>query len=160
MQNFLVTSTWEKYLFTKQERSLIFSALKKSSFLKWMLLLNFLRVQVKYPHSVSFFWICTISWKCVQIYFFPASANGAQTVLNIIYERKKKKKKFLIRWPWNILYLLNISMMLNKWIIPWFWVNVATKAQYFLAFLTNLFCFSQKARHEAGIFGRGGHQGH
>ena len=26
-------------------------------------------------------------------YFFPASANGAQTVLNIIYERKKKKKK-------------------------------------------------------------------
>ena len=29
---------------------------------------------------------------------------------------------------WHILYLFNISMMLNKWIIRWFWVNVTTKA--------------------------------
>ena len=63
-------------LFTKREHSLFFSWLKKSSFLKLMLLLN-----------------------------------------------------FMIRWSWNILYLFNISMMLNKWIIRWFWVNVTTKAQ-------------------------------
>ena len=63
-------------LFTKRERSLIFSGLKKSWFLKSMLLLN-----------------------------------------------------FLIQWSWNILYLFNISTMLNKWIIRWFWVDVTTKAQ-------------------------------
>ena len=65
-------------LFTKREHSLIFPALKKSSFLKSMWLLN-----------------------------------------------------FLILWSWNILYLFNISMMLNKWIIQWFWVDVTTKAQFF-----------------------------
>ena len=32
---------WRKQLFTKRERALIFSSLKKSSFLKLMLLLNF-----------------------------------------------------------------------------------------------------------------------
>ena len=37
------------------------------------------RVQVKYPHSVYFFWIWTTSRKFVQIYFFLASAR-AQTV--------------------------------------------------------------------------------
>ena len=42
------------------------------------------------PTVFIFFWICTTSRKCVQIYFFPASAR-AQTVINIMYERKKKK---------------------------------------------------------------------
>ena len=36
--------------------------------------------------------------ECVQIYFFPASAR-AQTVLNIMYERKKKTS----RLEWVIL---------------------------------------------------------
>ena len=62
-------------LFTKREGSLIFSGLKKSSFLKSLLLPN-----------------------------------------------------FLIWWSWNILYLFNILMMLNKWIIRWFWVDVTSKA--------------------------------
>ena len=66
-------------LFTKRERSLIFSAIKKACFLKSMLLL-----------------------------------------------------KFLIRWCSNILNLFNISMMLNKFILQWFWVNVTTRAQLYL----------------------------
>ena len=37
--------------------------------------------------------------------------------------------KFPIQWFKNILNLLNISMMLNKCIIRWFWFDVTTKAQ-------------------------------
>ena len=33
----------------------------------------------------------------------------------------------MIRWSWNILNKNNISMMLNKCLIRWFWVDVTTK---------------------------------
>ena len=71
-------------LFTKRERSLIFSGLKKSTFLKSMLLSN-----------------------------------------------------FLIWWSWNILNKNSISMMLNKCLIQWFWVDVTTKPWQIL------FCINQ-----------------
>ena len=63
-------------LFTKRERSLIFSALQKTYFLKSMFLLN-----------------------------------------------------FSIKWYSNIFNLLNILMMLNKFIIQWFSINVTTRSQ-------------------------------
>ena len=67
---------WTRFKYWPCQDLTIFSALKKSSFFKSMLLLN-----------------------------FP------------------------IQWYLNILNLFNISMMLNKCIIQWFWVDVTTKAQ-------------------------------
>ena len=69
--SFFFNSPCEMSLFSKRERSLIFSGLKKSSFLKSMLLLN-----------------------------FPIRSSS------------------------NILNKNNISMMLNKCLIRWFWFNV------------------------------------
>ena len=81
---------WETSLFTKRERSLIFSSLKKSSFLKSMILLN-----------------------------FP------------------------IQWYLSILNLFNISMILNKWIILWFSLDVTTRSQLFVFLSTQHYGFPQ-----------------
>ena len=80
----------ENYPSTKRELSLIFSALKKSIFLKSMCLQN-----------------------------FP------------------------IRWYLNILNLFNISMMLNKCIIQWFWVECYSSRWYYIEFILHVFIFTK-----------------
>ena len=46
---------------------------------------------------------------------------------------------FPIRWYLNILYFLNISMILNKWVIPWFSFNVTTRSQKTVTLFENRF---------------------
>ena len=46
-----------------------------------------------------------------------------------LYECYLMGQSFLSLNAAQIMYLFNISMMLNKCIIRWFWVDVTTKAQ-------------------------------
>ena len=78
-------------LFTKQEHSLIFSALKKSSFLKSMLLLNFL---IRWSWNIlNLFNISMMLNKWIIKWFWVDVTTKAQSVLSRSIKIKNKKVK-------------------------------------------------------------------